>query len=154
MAGLHFDVTADNSNFLKKMDEIQNSVETASKVLDNLGKNFDLSTTENKILALGTVIKNNETSIISLSNLLKKWAEEANEAYNANNTSTFEAITAGDSELHLLCKNSSLPYEILLLYGATIHVTAEKGSNIKVLYRNGIVNIDADSSCNISVKEI
>lgn len=98
MAGLHFEFTANNSTFLKKVDEIQSSVETASKVLDNLNKNFDLSSTENKILALGKVIKTNETSIISLTTLLKKWAVEANEAYNANNTSTFEAITADIEE--------------------------------------------------------
>ena len=63
-------------------------------------------------------------------------------------------VVAGDSELHLLCKTSSWPYEILLLYGAKINIIAEKGANIIIHNRNGIVNIDADSSCTISVKEI
>ena len=57
MAGIKFDFNIGDSNVEAKLKDIRNSVNEASKVIQNLGKNFDVSTPKAKIEALKTVIK-------------------------------------------------------------------------------------------------
>ena len=52
MSGLHFAVTADNTDFINKMNEVKESVKESSGVISTLGKDFDVSTPEAKIDAL------------------------------------------------------------------------------------------------------
>ena len=94
MAGLHFDITADNTSFIHQMEEIRKSVENASNVINNLGgKGFDISTPESKILALSNAIKNNEIVINRWAAQIKQWSEDAREAFNNNEIGTFNTIT-------------------------------------------------------------
>lgn len=41
MAGLHFDITGDNSNFLRKLEETRNGVRTASKQIEESGMSIE-----------------------------------------------------------------------------------------------------------------
>lgn len=41
MAGLHFDITGDNSNFLHKLEETRNGVRTTSKQIEESGMSIE-----------------------------------------------------------------------------------------------------------------
>ena len=41
MAGLHFDITGDNSNFLRKLEEARNGVATTSKKIEESGMSIE-----------------------------------------------------------------------------------------------------------------
>lgn len=92
MAGLHFPITADTSNFAKGINEVKASVTEASTLLKKIGKDFDISTVENKIISLNKIIRDNNEVIDKLSGQLKKWEQDAQEAFNNNDFDTLETI--------------------------------------------------------------
>lgn len=90
---LHFDISADHSSFMQRMNEIRTGVHNASRVIKSLARDFDVSTVENKIIALNKVIRDNESVIHQSSKQIEKWELDAKEAFNNNDISTFSTIT-------------------------------------------------------------
>lgn len=41
MAGLHFDITGDNSNFMRKLNETRNGVQATSKQIEDSGMSIE-----------------------------------------------------------------------------------------------------------------
>ena len=93
MSGLHFAVTADNTDFINKMNEVKESVKESSGVISKLGKAFDVSTPEAKIDALNKAIRANEELMISSSQKLEKWEQDAKDAFTAGDMDLFNTIT-------------------------------------------------------------
>lgn len=93
MGNLHFAITADNSNFVQRMNEVRESVKNSSKVIEKLGEAFDISTPEAKIDALNKVIRNNEEYLVASGKKLEKWGEDARKAFAAGDVDTFNTIT-------------------------------------------------------------
>lgn len=93
MGGLHFAVTADNTDFINKMNEVRESVKESSGVISKLGKDFDVSTPEAKIDALNKAIRANEELMISSSQKLEKWEQDAKDAFTAGDMDLFNTIT-------------------------------------------------------------
>lgn len=125
MAGLHFDITADNTSFIQRVNEIKRGVQSASGVIQRLGKDFDVSTVENKVIALNKVIRENESTILSLDKEIQKWGIDAKEAFNANDMSTFSLITKDIEEQAL--KISQLRAETQEYYAALAMVESAGG---------------------------
>lgn len=94
MAGLHFDISADNANFIQRLNEIKAGVKSANAIIKSLGDEFDVSTVENKVIALNKVIRTNESSIMALSKQIQQWGLDAKEAFANNDMSAFNTITA------------------------------------------------------------
>lgn len=92
MAGIHFDITADNSSFMEKLKQVQQGVNQTSKVIEQVGKNFDVSTLENRVVSLNRVIKDNETAMAAVTARLNKYAEDAKAAFNSGDTNLFNEI--------------------------------------------------------------
>ena len=93
MSGLHFAVTADNTDFINKMNEVKESVKESSGVISKLGKDFDVSTPEAKIDALNKAIRANEELMTSSSQKLEKWEKDAKDAFTAGDMDLFNTIT-------------------------------------------------------------
>lgn len=93
MSGLHFAVTADNTDFINKMNEVKESVKESSGVISTLGKDFDVSTPEAKIDALNKAIRANEELMTSSSQKLEKWEKDAKDAFTAGDMDLFNTIT-------------------------------------------------------------
>ena len=64
MAGIKFDITGDNRNFLDSMKQVQDDVRKTSKIIESVGKNFDISSVDEKIVSLTKVIRQNEDVIL------------------------------------------------------------------------------------------
>lgn len=131
--GLHFDISANDSNFIQRLNEIKSGVKAASDVIQNLGKNFDVSTVENKVIALNKVIRDNESSILQLTKQVQKWSLDANEAFNNNDMSTFNVITKDIEEqaqrIAELTAETKQYYDALSMVeasgGVTVPISAE-----------------------------
>ena len=63
MAGLHFDITADNRVFVEALRKIQEDVKRTTAVIDEAGKEMDFGTIEQSIVSLSKVIEKNERKI-------------------------------------------------------------------------------------------
>lgn len=137
MGGLHFDISADNSNFIQRLNEIKSGVKSASNTIQDLSKNFDVSTVENKVITLNKVIRDNEASILQLTKQMQKWSIDAKEAFNNNDISTFNTITKDIEEQSLkiaeLTKETKQYYDALAMVessgGATVSISAEPTSS-------------------------
>lgn len=93
MAGLHFAFTADNSNFIQRVNEVKTSISSANSVLKKMGDDFDISTPEAKIVALNKVIRDNQEVLDKWTSRVNKWQQDATEAFNNSDFETFEAIS-------------------------------------------------------------
>lgn len=128
--GLYFDISADNSNFIQRLNEIKSGVKAASDVIQNLGRDFDVSTVENKVVALNKVIRDNEAVILQLTKQLQKWSLDANEAFNNNNMDTFNVITKDIEEQAQ--KIAELTAETKQYYDALSMVESSAGVTVSV----------------------
>ena len=99
MAGIKFDFNIGDSNVEAKLKDIRNSVNEASKVIQNLGKNFDVSTPKAKIEALKTVINDMTAVMQSNEEQMRKWEEDARKAFNDNDIEGFNAIISDMQDL-------------------------------------------------------
>lgn len=100
MAGIKFDITGDNRNFLASMQEVQDDVRKTSKVLESVGKNFDISSVDDKIVSLTKVIRSNAEAILNHQRIVNKWKKDAEDAFSKGDMSLFDAITKDiDSEI-------------------------------------------------------
>lgn len=138
MAGIHFPITADNANFLQRLNEVKVSVNNASQVIKRLGQEFDVSTVENKIIAINRAIRDNETQILKYSNDIKKWENDAKEAFNAGKMSVFSDITKDIEEQSK--KLSELTQETQL-YRDALSVVESSGG-----YKASTASIDMSSA--------
>lgn len=128
--GLYFGISADNSNFIQRLNEIKSGVKAASDVIQNLGRDFDVSTVENKVIALNKVIRDNETVILQLTKQMQKWSLDANEAFNNNNMDTFNVITKDIEEQAQ--KIAELTAETKQYYDALSMVESSAGVTVSV----------------------
>lgn len=128
--GLYFDISADNSNFIQRLNEIKSGVKAASDVIQNLGRDFDVSTVENKVIALNKVIRDNEAVILQLTKQMQKWSLDANEAFNNNNMDTFNVITKDIEEQAQ--KIAELTAETKQYYDALSMVESSAGVTVSV----------------------
>lgn len=92
MAAIKFDITADDSGFVSVMNQVQSNVQKTAKVVEELGKNFNVDGIENQMVALNQVIRENEAVIAKSKDNISKWMADAVQALNANNKGTFDAI--------------------------------------------------------------
>lgn len=92
MAAIKFDITADDSGFVSVMSQVQSNVQKTAKVVEELGKNFNVDGIENQMVALNQVIRENEAVIAKSKDNIGKWMADAVQALNANNKGTFDAI--------------------------------------------------------------
>lgn len=92
MAAIKFDITADDSGFVSVMSQVQSNVQKTAKVVEELGKNFNVDGIENQMVALNQVIRENEAVIAKSKDNISKWMADAVQALNANNKGTFDAI--------------------------------------------------------------
>ena len=93
MASIKFDITGDNKNFLDSMKQVRDDVSRTSKIIEEVGKNFNIATVDEKIEALSKVIRDNEDVILRHQNTINKWKKDADAAFNSGDTKLFEAIT-------------------------------------------------------------
>lgn len=92
MAGIKFDITADNSGFVSVMSQVQGSIQKTSKILEEVGKNFNIDGIENQMLALQKVIRDNEEVIERSKDRIGKFMADATDALNNNDRGLFDAI--------------------------------------------------------------
>ena len=92
MAAIKFDITADDSGFVSVMSQVQSNVQKTAKVVEELGKNFNVDGIENQMVALNQVIRENEAVIAKSKDNISKWMADAVQALNANNKGTFDTI--------------------------------------------------------------
>lgn len=92
MAGIKFDITADNSGFVSVMSQVQGSIQKTSKILEEVGKNFNIDGIENQMLALQKVIRDNEEVIERSKDRIGKFMADATDALNNNDRGMFDAI--------------------------------------------------------------
>lgn len=92
MAAIKFDITADDSGFVSVMSQVQSNVQKTAKVVEELGKNFNVDGIENQMVALNQVIRENEAVIAKSKDNISKWMADAVQALNANNKGTLDAI--------------------------------------------------------------
>lgn len=90
MAGIHFDITGDNRNFIEAINQIQARVKQTSSVLAEVGKNFNVSGVTNQIIALTKVIQEQENKIRAAKDDIVSMMEEANDYRNKGDNSKFE----------------------------------------------------------------
>lgn len=93
MAGIKFDITGDNRNFLDSMKEVQDDVRKTSKIIESVGKNFDISSVDEKIVSLTKVIRQNEDVILKHQSVINKWKKDADAAFSKGDMSLFNTIT-------------------------------------------------------------
>lgn len=93
MASIKFDITGDNKNFLDSMKQVRDDVSRTSKIIEEVGKNFNIATVDDKIEALSKVIRDNEDVILRHQNTINKWKKDAEAAFNSGDTKLFEVIT-------------------------------------------------------------
>ena len=93
MASIKFDITGDNKNFLDSMKQVRDDVSRTSKIIEEVGKNFNIATVDEKIEALSKVIRDNEDVILRHQNTINKWKKDADAAFNSGDTKLFETIT-------------------------------------------------------------
>lgn len=92
MAGIHFDITADNSNFISSVKEVGSEMRRTTKVLEEIGKRADMSSVEKQVVNLTKIIRDNEDQIrkfgINIENAMKG-ASEALERGDINAMGAF-----------------------------------------------------------------
>ena len=93
MAGIKFDITGDNRNFLDSMKQVQDDVRKTSKIIESVGKNFDISSVDEKIVSLTKVIRQNEDVILKHQSTINKWKKDADAAFSKGDMSLFNTIT-------------------------------------------------------------
>lgn len=93
MAAIKFDITGDNKNFLDSMQQVRDDVSRTSKVIEEIGKNFNIASVDDKIVALTKVIRDNEDVILRHQNTINKWKKDAEAAFNSGDTKLFDTIT-------------------------------------------------------------
>lgn len=96
---LNFDVTANTKDFAVKMDAVMKQVEQTASVMKSLGKDFDMSKPAGQIASLQKVIAGNEQAIERNSAMIRKWQNDAREAFSSGDWGTFNAITQDIREL-------------------------------------------------------
>lgn len=103
MAGIHFDITGDNSSFINSMKQVQVSVNATSKVLKDLSRDFDLSSLDDQVVALTKTIRQQEIAILKSKDTIAKYMDGAMEARNKNDMGLFNAFQKDiDEELKSL----------------------------------------------------
>lgn len=92
MAGLSFDITADASSFNERIRQVQQGVEQTARLLEQVGKNFDTSTVEAKVLSLNKVIRDNESVMAGMQAKITAYQQTLNEAAASGDTGLFDAV--------------------------------------------------------------
>lgn len=92
MASIKFDITGDDSGFVAVMNQVKSNVQSAAKVIEELGKNFNVDGIENQMVALNQVIRENEAVIAKSKDNISRWMTDAMQALKGNDKGTFDAI--------------------------------------------------------------
>ena len=92
MAGIKFDITGDNSNFLESFKQIQTRVRQTSSVLSEIGKKFNINGVTNQIISLTKVIQEEENKIRGSKETIVSLMEEANSYRNKGDNKLFERV--------------------------------------------------------------
>lgn len=71
-----------------------NTLEAAIRAAGSQIKEMDFGTAEEKIGALSFIIRENEKVLANETELLNKWKQDAQDAFNSGDTGTLEAVTA------------------------------------------------------------
>lgn len=127
MSELNFEITADNSNFLNAIHEVQDGMRRTTETIEQVGKNFDVSTMEGKIIALNKVIGQNEEVILQCRDTINRWSKDAQAAFDSGDMGTFNAINKDiDEQIHKIqeLKEETDGYKAAL---ETLHMMSDTG---------------------------
>lgn len=98
MAGIHFDVTSDNSNFVTVMQDTVRRVRETAETMKDIGKNFDVSSTVKQVESLKTVIGDNEAYIKKLKDDITGLSESINQAFSSGNFDLAQSLSVQASQ--------------------------------------------------------
>ena len=138
MAAIKFDITGDNSGFLTVMGQVQNSVQSTAKVVEELGKNFNVDGIENQMVALNKVIRENESVIAKSKDNIARWMQDAVQALSNNDKGTFEAINKDINEEIVKVKElteETKQYQAVLMTLQGIDGAASIGETAPMLFK-------------------
>jgi hypothetical protein len=93
MAGINFDIRGDNSDYIRKMKEAQEMTRATSKTIQELGKNFDMSSAQKQIASLNIVIRDTQAAANGIREKMEQLQAAANRALTTGNVSTYEQQT-------------------------------------------------------------
>ncbi|WP_320980052.1 hypothetical protein [Bacteroides sp.] len=100
----------DASSIKENLEQVQEAARKATQILADVGKSFDTSSVEDKILALQTVIRDNEDVIRSMNLRLEEYNQTAKDAFASGDMGLFEAVTKDVEEqiieLQSLCEET------------------------------------------------
>lgn len=94
MAGIHFDITGDNRNFINSVKGAQEALKRANDVFKELGKSFDVNSLESKMLTINKVLADMGSAITIGRKKLEELKDAAQEAFNANNIQDFNLLNS------------------------------------------------------------
>lgn len=107
----------DASSIKENLEQVQEAARKATQILADVGKSFDTSSVEDKILALQTVIRDNEDVIRSMNLRLEEYNQTAKDAFASGDMGLFEAVTKDVeeqiTELQSLCEETE-NYRVVL----------------------------------------
>ena len=98
MAGIHFDVTSDNSNFVTVMQDTVRRVRETAETMKDIGKNFDVSSTVKQVESRKTVIGDNEAYIKKLKDDITGLSESINQAFSSGNFDLAQSLSVQASQ--------------------------------------------------------
>lgn len=127
MAGIKFDFDISSANLKPKLEEIRASVNNTAKVIQSIGKNFDVSTPQAKIKALQTIINDNESAFKANKKTLEEWQEEARKAFNENDYEGFNSIMKDINDLTEQMKELTEETQMYEDALATVESASKKG---------------------------
>lgn len=100
----------DASSIKDNLEQVQEAARKATQILADVGKSFDTGSVEDKILALQTVIRDNEDVIRSMNLRLEEYNQTAKDAFSNGDMGLFEAVTKDVEEqiieLQSLCEET------------------------------------------------
>lgn len=97
MPGIHFDITADNSNFVQKVQQVNNSVKSASITLETLS--LGTASFSEKIVGLNESIEATQSVINRNTKDLERMGQAMSKALEAGDTAEINAISAKMNEM-------------------------------------------------------
>ena len=89
---LNFDVTVNTTDFTAKMNAVRQQISNATRTMQNVGKNFDISSASKQVSALKQIISDNNSVINHNMALMKKWKADAQAAFNSGDWGGLDAI--------------------------------------------------------------
>lgn len=108
MAGIKFDITADNANFISKLQEIEKGVNVASKQIETMFSSIvkssdsgaaSIETLRQYIGSLGDACSENEAAINSLNTEYERLGKQAGKAFMSGNDSEYRSLKEQQSVL-------------------------------------------------------